>query len=95
MELRIVKQPEWFKYKDVVRKLEPGWPSLKAKVVGPNSYQALIYLEQFLMAHNALLMVNNEINAPELTNAERIRLNAEYWELVFYRSKIVESINRL
>ena len=72
-----------------------GWPSLKAKVVGPNSYQALIYLEQFLMAHNALLMVHNEINAPELTYAERNRLTAEYWELVFYRSKIVASINRL
>jgi predicted DNA-binding ArsR family transcriptional regulator len=95
MELRIVKQPEWLKYKDVLRELEPGWPSLKGKVVGPNSYQALIYLEQFLMAHKAWSIVNNEFNAPELTYAERVRLNAEYWELVFYRSKIVDSINRL
>lgn len=95
MELRIVKQPEWFKYQDVVRELEPGWPLLKEKVVGPNSYQALIYLEQFLMARKALSIANNACNAPELTNAERIRLNAEYWELSFYSSKIVESINRL
>ena len=95
MELRIVKQPEWFKYQDVVRELEPGWPLLKEKVVGPNSYQVLIYLEQFLMARKALSMVNNEFNTPELTNAERIRLNAEYWDLVLYRSKIVESIYRL
>ena len=95
MELRVVKQPEWFKYKDVLRQLEPVWPLLKEKVVGPNSYQALIYLEQFLMAHKAWSIVNNACNAPGLTNAERVRLNAEYWELCLYRSKIVESINRL
>ena len=95
MELRIVKQPEWLKYKDVLRELEPGWPSLKGKVVGPNSYQALIYLEQYLMARKASTIAYNAYHAPGLTQEERVRLNDEYWKVAYHRMNILDSLDSL
>jgi hypothetical protein len=95
MELRIVKQPYWFvQYKRALRERNiPEWPSLKEKLVGPNSYQALFYLEQYFMARKASTIAYDAYHAPGLTEEERSRLHDEYWEVAYHRFKILDSLD--
>jgi hypothetical protein len=95
--LRIVKDPYWLvQYKKALRERNmPEWPLLKEKLMGPNSYQALFYLEQFLMARKASTIAYNAYHAPGLTEEEWNRLHNEYWEVSFHRFKILDSLNSL
>jgi len=93
--IRIV--PYWLvQYKKALRELNMNeWSSLKERLAGPNSYQALFYLEQFLMARKASSIAYDAYHAPGLTEEEWDRLHNEYWKVAFHRFKIMDSLNSL
>ncbi len=95
--LRIVIKPYWkTRYEAALR--ERGiaeWPLLKEKLIGPNSYQALFYLEQYMMARKAGEIAYRAYHAEDLTDEERILLRDEYWEVVGHRFKLLDRLFNL